>query len=291
MISRFLLALTFLSLLGAPCVSFATTVNPQSSDLRVKIGESASATIVVTNNSTKEASYRVSFLSAEFGGDAEDLSLGTLNPLLSSGVIATPSLFTLAATEKKTVNISVTIPQEFSESAPTIAVLVTEGSAGNESGSVRTALTSLLFVHVASNDASNDSRVEIQNFSAIPGFSFGKPIVLSELAQNSGTDTLFVPNEVRVVNMFGREVDRFLLSNVPKHLPTGTSRSVSAKWPDGVQNFSPFVFGKYRFELWDGNTQYAVTNAWFFPVSSLGGAFIVIAVLLLGIIIFVRRRR
>lgn len=273
-----------------PAFSMAATINPESSDLSVKVGEAATATITVTNDRADKASYHIDFLLAKFGKSADDLSLVPLDPGVVAGISASPSVFTLAAGESRNVSVAVTLPLDHSGLLPVIAVLVIEDAPVGMRGGVQTALTSLLFLHTADLIARNVQNVQIENFSAIPGFTFGRSVVLTELAKNTGADTVMMPRDVRVFNVFGAEVDRFFLASEEKRLPPGTQRSISTKWPQSNDIFQSFVLGPYRFELWDADQRLAVTRSWFLPTQVIGGVIVIFGAVALGIIIFVRRR-
>ena len=88
--------------------------------------------------------------------------------------------------------------------------------------------------------------------------------------------------------MFGREVDRIGFSDSPKRLPVGTTRSLTAGWPEDLDAARLF-FGQYTFSLYDGDKLYGQTSVFLFsplPVIAL----LVFCLIILGILLSARKR-
>jgi len=271
---------------ATPLFALGATIDPSASDLTVVPGERAVATISVKNDANSLKNYEISIFEAKFGKTADDVSFAALSSDLKTAIVASPRTFVLEGNASRTIDVLVDLPVGVDAQSPTVAIFVTEKGDSTTAGSVQSAIASMLFIHVPGRLASS---MAIDSFVAIPAFTFGSTTTLSALFRNDGEDTLVLPNEVRVYGPFGREVGRGELSIAPKHLPPGTSRGLSVSWPTGT-SFSKFLFGPYRFELWDGDKKLAQTSVTFLPPIIIG-AVIIFLVVLLGIIKLVRVRK
>jgi hypothetical protein len=283
---RLALVLGLLLSFATPQFALGATVDPSASDLTAMPGETAVATISVTNDADRSKNYEISFAQVEFGSTADDVSFVALSANLKDTISALPKLFILEAHASRTIDVSVRLPTGVDAQSPTIAILVTEKGDQGQAGSVQTSVASMLFLHVPGNLTRS---MAIDSFVAIPMFTWGRSTMLSGLFRNDGEETIILPNEIRVFGPFGGEVGRGLFSSEPKHLPPGTTRGVTLTWPAST-GFSKLLIGPYRFELWDGDQQLAQAKATFIPITAIVVAGAIFIVVLLGIITLVRRR-
>ncbi len=283
---RFAVLLTLITSFATPLFAFGATIEPSASDLTVMPGEKATATILVKNDTDLLRNYDISFVEAVFGKQAEEISFTALAGDLKTAISALPSTFILEPHSSRTIDISVSLPTGVDAQSPTVVILVTEKGNSTSVGNVQASVASMLFIHVPGRMTRS---MIIDSFAATPAVTFGKSTMISAVFQNDGEETIILPNEVRIIGPFGREVGRGQLSNEPKHLPPGTIRGVSLNWP-AKTGFSKFLLGSYRFELWDGDAKLAQTFVTFIPPIVIFGAVLALALVLLGIISLVRRR-
>jgi hypothetical protein len=215
MFRRFFLAIGLLLLV--PLSVSAATLQPEASDLTLTPGTEATATITVANDAVISKNFAVSFVEARFGETAEDISFTALSSILKSNVQATPNSFSLGAGESREVSVRVNLPKTWVGASPVLGVLVADTGSGGEAGNVRASVVSLLFLHMANT---LQSSFVVDNFSATPALSAGSPITLSALFHNDGQETVILPNEIRVINMFGKEIDRGVVSTELKQFPS-----------------------------------------------------------------------
>lgn len=273
--------------LFSPLQVSAMRITPDSSDIDVIAGVTSVANIFVKNDHASAEDYKISFMKVEFGESAEDLRFSRLTAEESEWFVARPATFTLGSQAEQRVDVEVNVPNSASSKTMTLAVLVEERSQIAGAAVVTPAAASLLFIHA---DEVLKGELELVHFEASPNWVTKGGVQLSTIFRNIGNDSAIVTSEVRVVNMFGGEVDRFPLSYAPKHLPPGTVRSLSAIWPQD-RSFRPMTIGEYTFEIVHEGESLGSTKVVF--LSSLNGIVIVgvgIA-FLLGILMLVRRYR
>ena len=272
---------------ATPLFALGATIEPSSSDLSVTPGQTAVATIHVQNDAHFLMNYEVTVVEAVFGDLADDLSFSPLSASLREAVKITPQLFSLDPLTGRTIDVLITLPVGTLSKSPTLAVLVAERSEEvTGGGAVQASLASLVFLHVSGG---LERAYMLDSFTALPSFTLGTETMLSALFSNDGQQTVIIPNDIRVYGPLGREIGRGAFFSDLKHLPPGTTRGVTLNWP-AESEFSPWLLGRYRFELWDGNRLLGETRVTFLPTKFLVVASVAIGCLLLGIIGLVRRR-
>lgn len=271
-------------LLFVPSFTLAMTLKPESIDILVTSGVPIEQSIEVRNSSNEVRDYEVAFMRVSFSDSAEDLTFAAMSEEESAWFSVVTPKFTLEPDETRNILVRGNIPQTAPVIPMTIAVLVREEPPAGSGITVRSAGVSLLFLHLGEKLQGN---VEVLSWNAKPRVGGGSPVTLNGLFKNTGNDTVILPNEIVISDMFGREVGRTQFSPSPKRLPVGTIRSLTTVWP---QTGSRHLFlGQYTFSLYSGNALFGQARVFLLsPILTVSLSLFALAIL--GILLVARKR-
>lgn len=266
------------------------TVTPAKFELSGQPGEKITQTLRVTNEDSVDSLFVISVFGLSVVNENGDVELGEAYAypnLFSSWVKFDQNGFRFKPKETKTVNFTITIPDNAEPGGKYASIVMGMDRVNREAGdsAAMAKVVSLLMLSVAGDIRDNAT---IESFSITP--DIGNNVEFSARVYNKGNNHIKPHGQIIITNLFGQKVAT--ISFAGENVLPGAIRKMTEIWPN-----DRIRFGRYTATLattygYKDNLNLSITQTfWYVPPVILVLLLFLIAIALWFLVILLIRKR